>query len=228
MDNHDLLKTDQQINDALTLQAFSTYYDFLVSENEKYNLTAITKKDEVYQKHFFDSLVLAKFQPLKQQTMLDVGAGAGFPSIPLKMIEPSLNVTIIDALNKRIKFLSLLVALLGLEDVQTIHGRAEDHELRNHYDIVTSRAVARMNVLTELTLPFVKVGGIFVAYKSINYKEELNEAKSTIQRLGGQLEKVIPYVLSESEEHVLIVIKKIKPTHPMYPRAFAKIKKHPL
>lgn len=223
-----LTMNDQQINDALTLPGFLLYYDFLISENEKYNLTAITKKEDVYQKHFYDSLVLAKYLPLKDKTLLDVGAGAGFPSVPLKIVEPSLKVTIIDALNKRIHFLSQLKTLLGLDDIKAIHGRAEEHEHKNHYDIVTSRAVAKMNILTELCLPFVKVGGYFIAYKSMHYQDELEEAKPAIRRLCGQLEKIIPYDVSDDQSHVLIIIKKTKTTDALFPRAYAKIKKQPL
>jgi len=196
--------------------------------NKITNLTRITEEDSVYYRHFYDSLVLSKYLNLKEKTMLDVGSGAGFPSLPLRIIEPSLNVTIIDSLNKRIKFLDELLAKLDIYNVRNIHGRAEDFTERNDFDIVTSRAVARLNLLVELTLPFVKPGGYFVAYKSIDYLVELDEAKNGINQLGGIIEKVEEYAVDNEERHVLIFIKKIRKTDDKYPRSFAKIKSNPL
>ena len=165
---------------------------------------------------------------LKDKTLLDVGAGAGFPSLPIKIIEDSLSVTIIDSLNKRIRFLQDLKAELDLSNVQLIHGRAEEFDQRERFDIVTSRAVAKLQILAELTIPFVKIDGYFVAYKSIQYREELEEAKNAIHTLGGKIENVEEYQISEDEIRVLIFIKKTRKTPNIYPRHYSKIKKTPL
>lgn len=219
---------DKNLNEYLENPKFIQYYNELIEANKFTNLTRITDLDSVFYKHFYDSIILINHLDLSNKTVLDVGAGAGFPSIPLKIINDSIKVTIIDSLNKRIKFLNDLTDKLKLEEVELIHGRAEELSEKNKFDIVTSRAVARLNILVELTLPFVKVGGYFVAYKSINYSEELEEAKKGIITLGGQVEKVIEYNVSENEKRVLIFIKKIKKTNDLYPRIFGKIKKSPL
>ncbi len=213
----------------LTMQnQFTTYYEYLISQNQVMNLTAITDKNEVYTKHFFDSLCLSKAGIFEQKTLLDVGSGAGFPSLPLKIVYPSLKVTIIDALQKRIDFLSRLSDQLGMTDNKLIHGRVEEFIMKNYFDFVTARAVARLNILTELCLPFVKVGGKFIAMKSMNYQEELEEAKKAIALLGGKIETIIEYPLDDDLKHVLIVISKIKNTGESYPRSFGLIKKKPL
>lgn len=207
---------------------FSTYFDYLVNQNQVMNLTAITEMNEVYTKHFFDSLWLTKVGTFEQKTLLDVGSGAGFPSIPLKIICPSLQVTIIDALQKRIDFLSRLSSQIEITDNKLIHGRVEEFIMKNYFDYVTARAVARLNILTELCLPFVKVGGKFIAMKSINYEEELKEAENAIDKLGGKIETVIEYELENDLKRVLIVINKVRNTTDYYPRAFGLIKKKPL
>ncbi len=219
---------DETLNQMLDNPKFHDYYIFLTETNKITNLTRITDIDSVYYKHFYDSIILSKHLDLKNKTILDIGAGAGFPSIPLKIIEDSLQVTIVDSLNKRIRFLDDLVDKLNLEGVKNIHGRAEELETKNHYDIVISRAVARLNILVELTLPFVKPGGWFVAYKSSNYREELDEALTGIKKLGGSFDRAETYQIDNEESHVLIFIKKVKSTDNIYPRQFAKIKNNPL
>lgn len=203
---------------------FERYFETLVEWNEKMNLTAITERNEVYLKHFYDSLSAAfHFDFSGSLTLCDVGAGAGFPSIPLKIAFPSLNVTIVDSLNKRITFLNHLADVLGLENVRFIHDRAEtfgtNPEHREKYDIVTARAVARLSVLSELCLPLVKEGGHFVALKAANAKEELVDAKKAITILGGRIQETNTFSLPlEESERTIIVIKKEKPTPKKYPR----------
>ncbi|PKL01077.1 MAG: 16S rRNA (guanine(527)-N(7))-methyltransferase RsmG [Tenericutes bacterium HGW-Tenericutes-1] len=225
------LKNCESIGIQLTntmMNQFETYYDYLISQNEVMNLTAITDKEEVFLKHFFDSLWLTKVGSFDNVTLLDVGSGAGFPSLPLKIINPSIKVTIVDALQKRIDFLKRLSDKLSINDNKLIHGRIEEFIMKNYFNYVTARAVARLNILTELCLPFVKVGGKFIAMKSINYEEELEEAKHAIDKLGGVLEEVIEYPLEDGLNHVLIIIKKVRNTTDFYPRSFSLIKKKPL
>lgn len=210
------------------MKQFLLYHDFLVQKNQVMNLTAITEQEEVFRKHFLDSLELVRAFTPTNQTILDVGSGAGFPSIPLKIVFPELRITIIDSLDKRIKFLSDLCALLGIKDVTLIHGRAEEYDKRNTFDLVTARAVAKLNILTELCLPFVKVGGAFIAMKATGYEEELKEAETAIEKLGGSIEKEITYPLDAETSRVLIVIRKMKNTELKYPRMFSQIKKKPL
>lgn len=225
------LKNCESIGIELTdtmLNQFETYYEYLINQNELMNLTAITDKEEVYLKHFFDSLWLTKVGSFENATLLDVGSGAGFPSLPLKIINPSIKVTIVDALQKRIDFLNRLSDKLSIHDNKLIHGRIEEFIMKNYFNFVTARAVARLNILTELCLPFVKVGGKFIAMKSINYEEELEEAKNAIEKLGGVIEEVIEYPLEEGLNHVLIVVKKVRNTTDFYPRSFSLMKKKPL
>ena len=211
---------------------FLTYFNELVEVNQYMNLTAITEKEDVYRKHFLDSLEIVR--ALDQQdayTLCDVGSGAGFPSIPLAIVDSNVNVTIIDALNKRIKFLNELTNKLGLNNVNALHKRAEDYvkEVGASFDVVTARAVARLNVLVELCLPLVKVGGKFIAMKGSSGQDELEEAKKGINILGGKIIDVIDVVLPDEEEkRQLIIIYKEKETPKKYPRSFAKIKERPL
>lgn len=218
---------DIRLNETMIHQ-FETYYEYLINQNEIMNLTAITDKEEVYLKHFYDSLWLTKVGSFDNVTLLDVGSGAGFPSLPLKIINPSIKVTIVDALQKRIDFLKRLSDKLEINDNKLIHGRIEEFIMKNYFDYVTARAVARLNILTELCLPFVKVGGLFIAMKSINYEEELDEAKNAIQKLGGVIETIVEYPLEAGLNHVLIVIKKVRNTSDNYPRSFSLMKKKPL
>lgn len=205
---------------------FVVFYELLVEWNEKINLTTITNFDDVFLKHFYDSLCLVKGIKLKDQRLLDVGSGAGFPSIPLKIVFNELDVTIIDSLNKRIKFLDVLTKALEIK-VRLIHGRVEEHKFKNHYDIVTARAVSKFRVLTELCLPFVKVGGLFIAFKGPKYNKEYQEGKKAIQILGGVLSKTIEYDV-DNQRRALIIIEKTICTGKQYPRIYNKIKSKPL
>lgn len=211
---------------------FLTYFNELVEVNQYMNLTAITEKEDVYRKHFLDSLEIVRALDQKDTyTLCDVGSGAGFPSIPLAIVDSNVNVTIIDALNKRIKFLNELTNKLGLNNVNALHKRAEDYvkEVGASFDVVTARAVARLNVLVELCLPLVKVGGKFIAMKGSSGQDELEEAKKGINILGGKIIDVIDVVLPDEEEkRQLIIIYKEKETPKKYPRSFAKIKERPL
>ncbi|MCK7487868.1 MAG: 16S rRNA (guanine(527)-N(7))-methyltransferase RsmG [Bacillus subtilis] len=210
------------------IRQFETYSAFLLETNKQMNLTAITEVEEVYRKHFLDSLALSRLPGLKAQTLLDVGSGAGFPSIPLKICFPELKITIIDSLQKRIGFLTTLVDKLNLADVELIHIRAEDFVRRHAFDIVTARAVAHLNVLCEWCIPFARVGGSFVAMKALGAESEIAAAKPAILLLGGSLREAIVYDIGAGERHQLIVIDKVKGTPNGYPRPYSKIKSKPL
>jgi 16S rRNA (guanine527-N7)-methyltransferase len=206
------------------LDQFEKYFETLVEWNEKMNLTAITDKAEVYLKHFYDSITASfYFDFTKSFHLCDVGAGAGFPSIPLKIVFPHIEVTIVDSLNKRISFLNHLANVLKLENVHFIHDRAEtfgvNPEFRENFDVVTARAVARMSVLSEFCLPLVKVGGHFIAMKAAHAKDELGMGQKAITTLGGRLEEMFTFTLplEESERNILI-IRKEKHTPKKYPR----------
>jgi 16S rRNA (guanine527-N7)-methyltransferase len=206
------------------LGQFEIYFETLVEWNEKMNLTAITDKAEVYLKHFYDSITASfYFDFTKPFHLCDVGAGAGFPSIPLKIVFPHIEVTIVDSLNKRISFLNHLAKELKLENVHFIHDRAEtfgvNPNFRENFEVVTARAVARMSVLSELCLPLVKVGGHFIAMKAAHAKDELEIGQKAISILGGRLEDMHTFTLpmEESERNILI-IKKEKQTPKKYPR----------
>lgn len=206
------------------MSQFETYFHTLVEWNEKMNLTAITDKPEVYLKHFYDSVSAAFYYDFSGPLHIcDVGAGAGFPSIPIKIAFPELHVTIVDSLNKRITFLEHLAKELKLENVRFIHDRAEtfgqnkDH--RESYDVVTARAVARLSVLSELCMPLVKVGGNFVAMKAANAKDEIEAGKKAVTTLGGKMKEVHSFTLPiEESERNIIIINKEKPTPKKFPR----------
>lgn len=215
------------LNDRQIAQ-FDEYATFLLDKNQVMNLTAIDTVEGVWRKHFLDSLALANLSGLRSASLLDVGSGAGFPSLPLKILYPELNVTIVDALRKRIDFLEELVSKLSLSGVELIHGRAEELNRHEHYDFVSARAVARLNVLLELCLPWAKVGGAFVAMKGIDVAEELSECKTALSTLGGAQEAVMSYSIGEEKAHALVIVRKVKTTPVKYPRAFAKIKAKPL
>jgi 16S rRNA (guanine527-N7)-methyltransferase len=216
------------------MEQFHLYFQLLVEWNEKMNLTAITVEKDVYLKHFYDSISLAFFEDFAQDKALcDVGAGAGFPSIPLKIVFPSLNVTIVDSLNKRIGFLTELVSALGLEQVSLYHDRAEtfgqQDAFRGAFDYVTARAVARLNVLSELCLPLVKKEGFFLALKAAKSEEELIEAKKAIAILGGKFSKEISFELPvTADERHIVVIQKKKETPKKYPRKPGLPNKQPI
>ncbi|MBL3716526.1 16S rRNA (guanine(527)-N(7))-methyltransferase RsmG [Lactococcus garvieae] len=213
---------------------FERYFELLVEWNEKINLTAITEKKEVFLKHFYDSVapILYKLIQNEPQKLLDIGAGAGFPSLPMKIIFPELQVTIIDSLNKRINFLSLLTNELGLEHITLLHGRAEDFgqnlNYRGHFDIVTARAVARLNVLSELTLPFLTKNGRLLSLKAAKFDEELNDSKNAIAVLGSKFIEQIDYQLPNGDERHIAIIEKKKETPKKYPRRAGTPNKKPL
>lgn len=206
------------------LDQFSEYYNKLITWNKKVNLTKITDEGQVYLKHFYDSLTMAFYMNMDEiDTMADIGAGAGFPSIPVKIVFPHIHLTIIDSLRKRIDFLGELVNSLGLDNVSCIHGRAEEAgrnpELRDRYSLVCARAVARLHVLNELCLPFVKKGGRFVALKGSHSSEELIEAEASIMKLNGEYEHSYKFLLPiEEAERSIIVIRKKADTPAKYPR----------
>ncbi len=219
---------NKNLQNALEDPRFATYYSYLVEQNKVMNLTNITDEKEVYEKHFYDSVILTDILETSNKSILDIGAGAGFPSVPIKILDNSMSVTIVDGLNKRIKFLSNLVNNLALNSISLIHGRAEELDKSLEFDLVTARAVARLNILVELAIPYVKTGGYFVAYKSTNYEPELLEAEKGISILGGQIESIYNYRINDEIVHTLILIKKVKQTPKDYPRQFSKIKKAPL
>lgn len=229
--DHGVELTDRQ------MQQFADYYQLLVATNRQVNLTRITEKNDVYLKHFYDSLTGALAEPRlqnEQLTLCDIGAGAGFPSLPLKIAFPQLKVTIVDSLNKRINFLQELVTKLGLTEVELIHDRAETFSAkkaahREMYDLVTARAVARLSVLSELCLPTARVGGELVAYKASAADEELADAQEAIRKLGGQVQKEVALTLpGTDEQRKIVIIDKITTTPKKYPRRPGLPNKKPL
>lgn len=210
------------------LEKFAAYYDLLLFYNAKFNITAITEKKDVYIKHFIDSVLGEKF--INGKRLIDIGAGGGFPSLPLKILKPELEVTMLDATAKKCEFLSAVVKELKLDNCTIINGRAEEYAFnpvfREKYDTAVARAVARLNILCEYVLPFVKVGGEFIAYKG-NAEEELKESKNAVDKLGGVVDKIVNKSL-EGAERTLIIIKKEGVTPAAYPRKNGVIKKKPL
>lgn len=212
------------------LSNLDTYYKMLIDYNSHTNLTRITEENEVYLKHFYDSLTLVKAIDLDNQTLLDIGTGAGFPGLVLKIVFPNLKVTLLDSLNKRIMFLKSVIEKLNLKDIKAIHARAEEYILdkRESFDIVTSRAVANLNTLSELCIPFVKVGGYFVPMKA-DAKDELKSAEKGVKTLGGVLKDTIIFKLpNDAGTRTIIKIEKLVKTSVKYPRKFSEIKKKPL
>ncbi len=217
------------------LAQFEQYYDRLIEKNKVMNLTAITEREDVILKHFIDSLALARYVKLweKEYKIIDVGTGAGFPGIPLKIAFPNLQVTLFDSLNKRIKFLQEMIDTLKLKEITAVHGRAEegarDKNMREKYDFAVSRAVANMTVLSEYCIPFVKVGGYFIPYKTGTVEEEITQGKKAIQILGGKIEKIEKLMLPDSDiSRSFVFIKKEKQTPKAYPRKAGTASKQPL
>lgn len=216
------------------IQQFISYYEKLVEWNEMMNLTAITEYDEVMKKHFIDSMTLIKaFDVNQSASVIDVGTGAGFPGLVLKIAFPNLKITLLDSLNKRIQFLNEVIGNLGLDGVETIHGRAEDFakpgKLREKYDLCVSRAVANLSTLSEYCLPFVKENGLFISYKSEKVQEEMVKADKAISILGGKVERQVEFTLPDSDIYRnLFIIRKVKKTPAKYPRKAGLPSKEPL
>lgn len=205
-------------------EQFLRYYEILLEWNQFMNLTAITEYEDVVLKHFVDSLALCRVCDFsKNKTLLDIGTGAGFPGIPLKIVFPEMKIILLDSLNKRVKFLNHVIEELGLSLISAIHGRAEDYarqkEYREQFDFCVSRAVANLATLSEYCIPYVKVGGLFVAYKSGKSEEEVRQSKKAVSVLGGGLKEVREFILPDSDiSRSFVIIEKEKPTAKKYPR----------
>ena len=216
------------------VQQFLTYYEMLTEWNQVMNLTAITEYDEVLKKHFVDSLSLSRaFTFSDSLSLIDVGTGAGFPGLPLKIAYPQLKITLLDSLNKRVQFLNAVIEKLGLQDIEAVHGRAEDFarnsSYREKFDLCVSRAVANLTTLSEYCLPFVKTGGNFISYKSEKVGEEIRQAEKAIALLGGSLEKQVELYLPGSDIYRnLVVIQKKTASPKKYPRKAGLPSKEPL
>lgn len=220
--------TDNQI------EQFMKYYDLLIEKNKVMNLTSITDLNEVMTKHFLDSVLISNVLDMSDySTLVDVGTGAGFPGIPIKILFPHLKVTLIDSLNKRLKFLDDVISKLELNGIETVHGRAEDlghNDLyREKYDLCVSRAVANLSTLSEYCIPFIKKSGVFASYKASDSEEEINNSKNAIKTLGGSISKVCEIDLPGTEvKRNIVIIKKDKCTPKKYPRKAGTPSKDPL
>lgn len=221
------------LNLTLSEQQTDTFCRFgqaLIEKNQVMNLTAITEPDAVARLHFLDCMALLNIQDFRNKSVIDVGCGAGFPGVPLKIAEPSIQLTLLDSLKKRVDWLSQVLPELGVA-AECAAARAEEYAAshREQYDFAVSRAVAKLNLLAELCLPYVKVGGAFVAMKSVDCDGELSQAARAIGLLGGKVEKIADYPVPGTDAvHRAVVIRKVKKTPPQYPRRFAKIKQAPL
>lgn len=219
--------SDEQIN------KFSRYAQLIVEWNEKMNLTAITDQKDIVIKHFLDSLSMSTLVSENDKSLIDVGTGAGFPGIPIKIIRKDIKVTLLDSLEKRIKFLKEVCVYLDLDNITQMHGRAEDFGANNiyreQYDIATARAVANLSVLLEYCLPLVKIGGIFVAMKGPDVNDEVKDAKKALDILGGKVEQIKSFILPNSDnERTLVVIRKYRQTPTNYPRKSGKPARQPI
>ena len=232
----DLIKEAAKLNIEISEKQnenLEKYAEMMLRYNEFMNLTAITEPDEIREKHFLDSITLLLSGKISEGcSLIDIGAGAGFPSIPVKIVRDDINLTMLDSLNKRINFLNDVIKELDIKNARAIHSRAEDagknKELRESFDIATARAVADLAVLAEYALPFVKVGGYFVAMKGTAPREEIENAKKAIREMGGEIEEVKEALLPSGIRHSLIIIRKVIPTPSKYPRKAGKPSKEPI
>lgn len=219
-----------EINEQM-LERFSEYSGYLAERNEVMNLTAISGDEDVARLHFLDCAALLTIFDFSAASVIDVGSGAGFPGLPLKIIRPDISLTLLDSQQKRVSFLSEVCDRIGFDDVKCVWARAEDAamDIGGSFDVAVSRAVARLNILCELCLPFVSVGGTFIAMKGPDCSEELTQAKKAISILGGGNPKLVTYGIPGTDiTHSAVLIKKLRPTPEQYPRQFGKIKKAPL
>ena len=224
------IKTVTNITKEMEEQ-FELYYEILSEESQKYNLTSITSKDDVYLKHFYDSILLVKQIDITNKSIVDIGSGAGFPGIPLKIVSPTTKITLVEPTTKRANFLQMVIDKLGLKDIEVINDRAENiiNSHREKYDFATARAVAPLNILLELLTPFVKVNGNIIALKGSSYQEELDICNKAFNELDIKIKNIYQEELPNNQGlRPIIVINKTKKTNPKYPRAYAQIKKKPL
>ena len=224
------IKTVTNITKEMEEQ-FELYYEILAEESQKYNLTSITSKEDVYLKHFYDSILLVKQIDITNKTIVDVGSGAGFPGIPLKIVSPTTKITLVEPTTKRANFLKMGIDKLGLKDIEVINDRAENiiSNHREKYDFATARAVAPLNILLELLTPFVKVNGNIIALKGSSYQEELDICNKAFKELDIKVNYIYQEELPNNQGlRPIIIINKTKKTNPKYPRAYAQIKKKPL
>lgn len=233
MTNEEFIEELKKLNITLTqeqLNQLEKYYELLIEWNKRINLTRIVEKKDVYLKHFYDSITLIKAIDLtKGQELCDIGTGAGFPGIVLKIVFPHLNITLVDALNKRIEFLKLVIKELNLKSINAIHERAEIfiRQNKNKFDIITCRAVAKLNIISEICIPGLKINGYFIPMKA-QIEEEIKDTKF-LEKLNSKLENIVSFKLPyENSIRNLVVIKKITSTNDMYPRNYDKISKYPL
>lgn len=222
-----------ELNDE-QVSKFIMYKELLKEWNKKINLTAITEDEDIIKKHFLDSVSIVTSKVIRENSsIIDVGTGAGFPGIPLKIIMPSIKVVLLDSLNKRLNFLNEVIINLKLNNIVTLHGRAEDmakdENYREKFDIATARAVANLSVLSEYCIPYVKVGGFFIAMKGPSCDEEVNNSKNAIGILGGRIKDIVnTTIYNENMEHKLVIVEKIKNTDKKYPRKSSQIEKKPI
>ncbi|MBX4198087.1 16S rRNA (guanine(527)-N(7))-methyltransferase RsmG [Candidatus Parcubacteria bacterium] len=213
------------------IKVFETYYNDLEAWNKNVNLTNITGEENVVIKHFLDSLTVAIVLAANTHMLLDIGSGAGFPGIPVKIVRPEIKITLLEAVAKKVSFLEYCIAKLKLHDIQAVHGRAEDFghdpKYREQYDVVTARAVAHLSILIEYALPFLRVGGLCIAQK-MNNPEEITEAKDALEILGGKIKKIVPITISGLQGRCLVLIEKMRATDEKYPRRPGLPSKRPL